>query len=57
MDNRKSTTDRRDSECKAWAAIMDTVRTHRKAADNVDKRMADLRSTVDKWRNMSTTKG
>jgi hypothetical protein len=57
MDNRKSTTDRRDNECKAWAAIMDTVRTHRKAADNVDKCMADLRSTVNKWRNMSTTKG
>ena len=57
MNNRKNTTDRRDSECKAWKAIMETVRTHRKAADNVDKRMADLRSTVDKWRNMTTTKG
>jgi hypothetical protein len=57
MENRISTTDRRDNECKAWAAIMDTVRTHRKAADNVDKRMADLRNTVNKWRNMSTTKG
>jgi hypothetical protein len=57
MDNRKNTNDRRDNECKAWAAIMDTVRTHRKAADNVDKCMEDLRSTVDKWRNMSTTKG
>ena len=57
MDNRKNTTDRRDSECKAWAAIMDNVKTHRKAADNVDKHMADLRRTVDKWRNMSTTKG
>jgi hypothetical protein len=57
MDNRKSTTDRRDSECKAWAAIMETVTTHRKAVESFDKSMADLRNTFDKWRSMSTTKG
>ncbi len=55
MDNRKSTTDRRDAQKKAWKAIMDTVQEHTDTFDRVDQHIADLRVTVDRWRGMSTT--
>jgi hypothetical protein len=57
MDNRKNTTDRRDTQAKAWDAIMQTVEDHTRTADRVDQHIADLRATVDRWRGMSTTKG
>ena len=57
MDNRKNITDRRDTQAKAWAAIMETVQQHTDTADRVDRHIADLRATVDRWRSMSTTKG
>lgn len=57
MDKRKPGNDRRKLEDDGWKAIMDTVRQHKETADSVDKHLKDLRSTVDKWASMSTTKG
>lgn len=57
MDNRKNKSDRRDTQAKAWDAIMADVKKHTDTANRVDKCLDDLRVIVDRWASMSTTKG
>lgn len=57
MDNRKSTTDRRADQAKAWKTIMADVKKVTDTADRMDRHLHDLRRAVDRMASMTTTKG
>ena len=57
MEHRKNKADRRAEEAAGWKSIMAEVHKSRKAADSVDKGLADMRSVIDRMKQMSTTSG
>ena len=57
MKRRENRDDRRDDKCKQWESIMAEVARHRAAADQVDTRIAEIRTLINNWASMSTTKG
>ena len=57
MEHRKNKADRRAEEAAGWESIMSEVHKSRKAIDAVDKGLLDMRSIVDRMKQMSTTKG